>query len=453
MAKITVAFDAWKDGKVARTQHDVSIVFPKKIDLKLDAVSARLAKELIHPNKAGSPTSIRFSPDGKRLIAGDYPGGVVCLWNVETGKREITIDTGRGHGGFMPYFFVDSNWVTLFAENAGKRTTENVEKDGVIWRRWEFDGSVKAWSLADGQLQKTYHHNPKRLVSGIRVSPDGFFFLSFESLPGLYARQAKGAVSLWDARTGKHVALSEDIGSGGHFSPNGRLFATTATVKDNRPTSLKMFDTPSAKELWSIPITEKYIWFNAQEFSQDGSLVLFQGRKEKMDKDQSKILDHFDLFETATARKIASFAGEEGVWLHGSVSPNPRTLAVTAWRGSDPKVVLFGIPEKRALKTIVLGKQSKDEFLYVSTQAFSPDSTRLAIIAQLLPNTRDDDFNVFDAPQPRVHLIDIAAGEIRETLVLPQGFSRDLCFSPDGRTLAVGGHGRVLLFDVSQNPR
>ena len=51
-----------------------------------------------------------------------------------------------------------------------------------------------------------------------------------------------------------------------------------------------------------------------------------------------------------------------------------------------------------------------------------------------------------------IHLIDVATGEILETLIAPQGFPRSACFSPDGRTLATGGLGRVLLWNLSKPP-
>jgi hypothetical protein len=46
-------------------------------------------------------------------------------------------------------------------------------------------------------------------------------------------------------------------------------------------------------------------------------------------------------------------------------------------------------------------------------------------------------------------LIDVAAGEIRETLIAPPGFAGTPCFSPDGKTLATSGLGKVHLWDLS----
>jgi Tol biopolymer transport system component len=130
-------------------------------------------------------------------------------------------------------------------------------------------------------------------------------------------------------------------------------------------------------------------------------------------------------------------------------SPDGQTLAVSNWRGKESKLTLFSTPANRVHKTVVLAKENKGERLVTREPAFSADGKRLAIITQVLPDVRDPNLDAFDVPQPRIHLIDVAAGELRATLVAPQGFSASAAFSPDGRTLAVGGHGRVLLFDVA----
>jgi hypothetical protein len=46
--------------------------------------------------------------------------------------------------------------------------------------------------------------------------------------------------------------------------------------------------------------------------------------------------------------------------------------------------------------------------------------------------------------------IETASGKIGDTLVAPQGFPGSACFSSDGRTSAVGGYGRVLLWDLTK---
>jgi WD40 repeat protein len=49
-------------------------------------------------------------------------------------------------------------------------------------------------------------------------------------------------------------------------------------------------------------------------------------------------------------------------------------------------------------------------------------------------------------------MIDAAAGEVRESMIAPPGFVFSACFSPDGKTLATSGLGRVLLWDLSSLP-
>jgi integrase len=49
---------------------------------------------LIHPNREGTLFGLEFSPDGKRLIAGDTSHGTIVVWDVATGKELTTIETG-----------------------------------------------------------------------------------------------------------------------------------------------------------------------------------------------------------------------------------------------------------------------------------------------------------------------------------------------------------------------
>lgn len=128
-AKVTIAFESWKEGKVASSHHEIPVVAPRSTNLKLEAVSSRLKGELIHPNKTSVIANIDFSPDGKRILAGDYPGGVIAVWDVASGKRLSTIEAGYGYHSTAHFYAVSPDWQTVFAWRE-KRKVERVEQDG-----------------------------------------------------------------------------------------------------------------------------------------------------------------------------------------------------------------------------------------------------------------------------------------------------------------------------------
>jgi hypothetical protein len=97
------------------------------------------------------------------------------------------------------------------------------------------------------------------------------------------------------------------------------------------------------------------------------------------------------------------------------------------------------------MKTIPLGEKGD-----VYPPAFSPDGKWVAVPTLLIPEDAGHETLAEDLPQPRVHLVEVAAGMVRETLVAPQGFPSAACFSPDGKTLATSGSGRVLLWDLTK---
>ncbi|HEU5409143.1 MAG TPA: WD40 repeat domain-containing protein, partial [Nitrospira sp.] len=113
---------------------------------------------------------------------------------------------------------------------------------------------------------------------------------------------------------------------------------------------------------------------------------------------------------------------------------------------------LYSIAEKRLLRTVFLGE--KTEGLACSPSLIvHPNGRWLAVVKNLYPETGiGRDLDPRDLPQPRILLIEPATGEIRETMIAPHGIANAACFSPNGRTLATGGHGRVLLWDMTKMP-
>jgi hypothetical protein len=106
---------------------------------------------------------------------------------------------------------------------------------------------------------------------------------------------------------------------------------------------------------------------------------------------------------------------------------------------------VWDIPSKKMVYQLA---QTKTEYRWV--RAFRPDGK--VIVLTTMPReegrpVRDPD--PADLPQPRVRLVELASGKEVETLVCPNGFLVNAAFTPDGKYLAVGATGGVLLFDMS----
>jgi WD40 repeat protein len=404
----------------------------------LEAVSARLKGVLIHPNRTGALYGLRYSPDGGRVIAGDYPGGVVQVWDTATGKELTKIETGYGSRGSAEYFFLTPDWGTLFVSREKSQATR-VERDAKKLIRWKFDGDVRAWDLATGELRATYQHSPARGTTWMEMAPDGGTFVTFEELSGESERGPRRAASLWDVRTKQSRPLPEDIRPLGVYAPDSKTLAVQA-VDGQRVTAVKLIDVGTAREKLSIPISEKdtrRIGYMA--FSPDGTLLVGQLR------DEERTGQHWLKFWDPAGREVASFAGEKwDSFLYMAFSPDGRTLAVTNRGRAGAKLFLFDLPGRKLRKTVPLGETG------AYPPAFSPDGKWVAVPTLLMPEDAGDAALAEDLPQPQIHLVEVAAGTVRETLVAPQGFPSAACFSPDGKTLATSGSGRVLLWDLTR---
>ncbi len=413
--------------------------------LKLQAVSKRLKGELIHPNKRGDLVEIWFSPDGKRLIAGEYPSGVVQLWEVDTRKQLTMIETGYGSQANHAYFQVAPDWQTLYSTWA-KSHRKPIEKNGKKLYQYEFKGEVRGCSLESGKIVKSYRHEPPRYHSYMALAPNGQTILCRESIPGVYEHDAKVALSVWDTGTAKSRDLPKDVsGSYGVFSCDSRTLGISDVDALGHSSAHQVFDLDAFKVARTIPITDKYCQATARLFTTDGktligSAIIFPGKK-----NHKTWKSYLKFWDVATAKEVFSFAGPDKDALSGYVpSPDGKLLALVSGPERTARLLLFDVSGRKLAQTIVLPHQG-----YAGDPVFSPDGKWLAIATQ---DVRDDlgiEPDVEDVEQPRIHLIEVATGTVRTTMISPQCNPASLRISPDGRTLASSGLGRVLLWYIA----
>ncbi len=251
----------------------------------------------------------------------------------------------------------------------------------------------------------------------------------------------------------QYLPLPEDLRTWGRFSPDGRTLALEAGDKNGSASSLKLLDTVNGREKLTIPIRDQNTRVVISGFSPDGQLLAANcwvyARPKKGEESQSFI----KWWDIATGREAASFAAEknESFMWWSRFSPDGQIFAATNRAQEKAKIFLFSVPNRKLVMTLILAERREGESLVALSPFFSPDGKWIALITQALPANADERIlDVHDEAQSRIHLIDVAAGEIRETLIAPQSFPWSGCFSPDGRTLATSGHGRVLLWDLTK---
>jgi WD40 repeat protein len=235
------------------------------------------------------------------------------------------------------------------------------------------------------------------------------------------------------------------------FSPDSRTIAIEEHGDELHTAAVKLFDVATGNVIRLLPITDRFAAVGGIHFSPNGELLVTTHKAFPREYDWKEWTDHLRFWDLKTGLEVWSFDLEEKEMGFGSlvVSPDGRTLAATLWHGAKSQVFLFAAGEKRLAHTVTLGEKA-----ITRDPVFSPDGRWIAVVTQVFPEEVENDREPSpeDVPQPRIHFVEVGTGLVRETLVAPQGFATSLCFSPDGKTLATGGNGSVLLWDLERPP-
>jgi WD40 repeat protein/basic membrane lipoprotein Med (substrate-binding protein (PBP1-ABC) superfamily) len=389
---------------------------------------------LFHNYDWGS--SVAFSADGSRLVAGMWYGGEAGVWDATTGLRLLSAEGGlrslaftrdgtrlvAALGGIGKVLEADTGEVLLNLTGHTQQILDLVlSQDGARLATASWDGQARVWDVATGKelLTLSGHTAP---VASIAFSPDGLRlataswdgtvrvwnvgaareWLTLEvpaapvelafSPPGapgglrLAAGLADGSVALWDAQSGAlagRLAAHDDGVFGLAFSPNGQTLATAGiegTVK-----------------LWKLPSDP------VTEFAGRPALTL-QGKGSPV-------------YAVAFSPECASRPNATAEQCGPRLATGNHNLTAEVWdtaTGQRQLTLQVGYP--------------------VHAVAFSPDGQYLA--------TGDEGAQVV--------LWELAAGRQARTLLGHEAWVWDASFGPGGQELATAGaDGRAGVWDVA----
>lgn len=323
-----------------------------------------------------------------------------------------------------------SGWIVVIAVLALGAVTAVV----FLHRNGSDRSELPAYSAEDFSGGRSEH-------TSVSFSPDGKTLATAGSAKG-----SDASVWLWDVAGRRNIAAftlpNHNHASSVVFSPDGKSLAAVASTGARGKRTVWLLDVTGHRKPASLP--DQYDYVGGLAFSADGKTLAVGGGRGR---DKGKVW----LWDAADRRRIDALPVPFSYVGDVAFSPDRKTLAVGGGhdiehnRSAGEGIWLWDLARHRNVATLPTR-------VGVSFMAFSPDGRTLA---------GDGESN--EGEWTDVWLWDLSSRQRTSTITgrtsahySPEDEGRQfssVTFSPDGRTLAVGGRaphgeGAVLLWDV-----
>jgi serine/threonine protein kinase/WD40 repeat protein len=355
--------------------------------------------ELLHETSLSSVININASilnPTGTQLALGTMASQIPVI-DLPTWNETVLY----GHGG--------NSFPLLFLPEAqGLLSTGN-------------DNTLRWWNLESG-VELHRFEGQSTLVGAFVISPDGHTAVAQEYLEG-----SEAPLTLWDLETGAKLRILAHNELGFltvDYSPDGRYVVSAnnhgafflAPDCDKASAELRLIDTTTGGLVWEAQRNQGTFW-GGVAFSSDGRTIVTGDW-------------HCDndvvIWDAATGEQLAVWQGHQSPVQSVSTSPDGKWVATMEENGT---LILWdtatGTPAHTFPNLIQEGGNT----------IFSPDSQRLLIA---------------DSIASKLHLLDIATGQIIREFTGHNGFIRYIDFSSDNRHIvsSAGADGNIFVWDI-----
>ncbi len=343
-----------------------------------------------------------LSVDGRTLAVAPYSREAVQLWDGMTGKLRGKLRDEPAGSRYPPAFTSD-----------GRTLATNWIEDGAV------EGQVSLWDAETGRLRRRFTV-PGRGATYLGFAPDSRTLLSSGGGPGIF---------LWDTATGRRLLRQDthdDTVNYLVFTPDGQ-----GLVTGSHDGTIRQWDRATAQSTRCLEAHRSGVTRLA--LAPGGMLVSagYDGTVRQWDIVAGREVRAAGVVEERPGRRPSQYQ----VWNLAVSADGRRVTSISFYTSPEEKDYPRALLHRWDLATGKTLLRRPVSERHVPDEAFAPDAQSYLSYEDPPPPETKEDANQFVGGRSRVALHDVATGERRLALPLPDVNGCRHAFSPDGRLL------------------